>query len=163
PNTQRTFTLDSTPLDISFVRPVPEPIGPSTRHGPVIISEIMYHPTNRADGLNLEFIELFNSNPYFEEISGFRLTGDVDFTFPSDSVMAARSYLVIAAVPTDMQSVYGIACVIGPYTNKLSNRSGTLRLLNRHLGSVFEPTDSTDARWHASWGGASHGPFLARP
>jgi hypothetical protein len=26
PNTQRTFTLDSTPLDISFVRPPPEPI-----------------------------------------------------------------------------------------------------------------------------------------
>ena len=50
PNTQRTFTLDSTPLDISFIRPLPEPIGPSTRHGPVIISEIMYHPTNRVDG-----------------------------------------------------------------------------------------------------------------
>ncbi|PYJ97404.1 MAG: hypothetical protein DME23_15695, partial [Verrucomicrobia bacterium] len=163
PNTQRTFTLDSTTLDISFVRPPPEPIGPSTRHGPVIISEIMYHPTNRADGLNLEFIELFNSNPYFEEISGFRLTGDVDFTFPSDSVLAARSYLVIAAVPTDMQSVYGIANVIGPYTNKLSNGSGTLRLLNRQGGIVFEANYSSDPPWPAAADGAGHSLVLARP
>ncbi|PYJ85279.1 MAG: hypothetical protein DME22_09740, partial [Verrucomicrobia bacterium] len=123
----------------------------------------MYHPTNRADGLNLEFIELFNSNPYFEEISGFRLTGDVDFTFPSDSVLAARSYLVIAAVPTDMQSVYGIANVIGPYTNKLSNGSGTLRLLNRQGGIVFEANYSSDPPWPAAADGAGHSLVLARP
>src|ERR1041385_1793723 len=57
PNTQRTFTLDSTPLDISFLRRSAESAGPSTRRGPIIISEIMYHPTNRVDGKNLEFIE----------------------------------------------------------------------------------------------------------
>src|SRR5436190_6779633 len=125
-NTQRTFTLDPTPLDISFVRPAPEPSGPSSRHGPVVISEIMYHPTNRVDGKNLEFIELFNSNPYFEDISGFRLTGDIDFTFPSNTVFAARSYLVVAASPADIQSTYGITNVIGSFTKKLSNGSGTL-------------------------------------
>src|SRR2546421_3875258 len=120
-NTQRTFTLDPTPLDISFVRPAPEPSGPSSRHGPVVISEIMYHPTNRVDGKNLEFIELFNSNPFFEDISGFRLSGEIDFTFPSNTVLNARSFLVVAAVPADVQSVYGISNVTGPYTNKLSN------------------------------------------
>jgi hypothetical protein len=163
PNTQRTFTLDSTPLDISFVRPPPEPVGPSTRHGPVIISEIMYHPTNRVDGRNLEFVELFNSNPYFEDISGFRLTGDIDFTFASNTVLAARSYLVVAAMPADIQSVYGIVNVIGPYTNKLSNNAGLLSLLNRQGGIVFEVSYSKDPPWPVAADGAGHSLVLARP
>src|SRR5262245_10655765 len=163
PNTQRTFTLDSTPLDISFVRPLPEPIGPSTRHGPVILSEIMYHPTNRVDGKNLEFIELFNSNPYFEDISGFRLTGEVEFTFPSNTVFAARCYLVVAASPADLQSVYGITNVVGGFTNKLSNSSGTLRLRNRQGAILFEVNYSGDPPWPAAADGAGHSLVLARP
>ncbi|PYK97993.1 MAG: hypothetical protein DME19_14240, partial [Verrucomicrobia bacterium] len=161
PNTQRAFTLDSTPLDIAFVRPAPEPIGPSTRHGPVLISEIMYHPTNRVDGRNLEFIELFNSNPYFEDISGFWLGGGIDFTFPSNTVLAARSYLVIAAAPADIQSIYGITNVVGPYTNKLSNSSGTVRLRNRQGGIVFEANYSSDPPWPAAADGAGHSLVLA--
>ena len=163
PNTQRIFTLDSTPLDISFVRPPPEPIGPSTRHGPVILSEIMYHPTNRVDGKNLEFVELFNSNPYFEDVSGFRLTGEVDFTFPSNTVFAARSYLVVAASPVDLQSTYGITNVIGSFTNNLSNGSGTLRLRNRQGGIVFEVNYSGDPPWPVAADGAGHSLVLARP
>jgi hypothetical protein len=163
PNSQRTFTLDSTPLDISFVRPSPEPIGPSTRHGPVIISEIMYHPTNRVDGKNLEFIELFNSNPYFEDISGYRLTGEIEFTFPSNTVFAARTYLVVAASPEDLHSVYGITNVIGSFTNKLSNGSGTIRLRNRQGGIVFEVNYSGNPPWPAAADGAGHSLVLARP
>src|SRR5437773_842006 len=57
PNSQRSFSLTLSPLDISFL-PLPrEPVSPSThRHG-IVISEVMYHPTNRTDGRNLEFIE----------------------------------------------------------------------------------------------------------
>ena len=137
PNTQKTFTLDSTPLDISFVKPSAEPPGPSSRRGPLVISEIMYHPATRADGKNLEFIEIFNSNPFSEDLGGFRLSGEVDFTFPSNTVLSARSYLVLAASPADLRSLYGISNLIGPYTNRLSNGSGTLRLRNRQGGIVF--------------------------
>ena len=161
PNTQRTFSLDSTPLDISFVRPPPEPIGPSTRRGPVIISEIMYHPANRVDGRNVEFIELFNSNPYFEDISGFRLSGEIDFTFPTNTILAARSYLVVAPSPADVQSVYGIANVTGGFAGKLG--SGTLRLRNRQGGIVFEVNYSGDPPWPTAADGAGHSLVLARP
>src|SRR6185312_11172122 len=116
---QRTFTLDYTPLGISYLRPNSEPIGPSSRRTGLVISEIMYHPTNRVDGKNLEFVEIYNSQPFFEDISGYRLTGTINYTFPTNTTIAARSYLVVAPSPADVQSVYGIAGVLGGFTNNL--------------------------------------------
>ena len=59
--------------------------GPSNRRSPLVISEIMYHPAVREDGANLEFIEIYNSQPWWGEISNFRIDGDVRFTFPADA------------------------------------------------------------------------------
>ena len=39
------------------LKPPVETIGPSTRRGALVISEVMYHPTNRPDAKDLEFIE----------------------------------------------------------------------------------------------------------
>ena len=33
----------------------------------------MYKPAPRADGNNLEFLELYNSNPWFHDISGYQI------------------------------------------------------------------------------------------
>jgi len=163
PNSQFAFVLDVTPLAISFLRPLPEPAGPSTRRGPVVISEIMYHPTNRLDGKELEYLELFNSNPYSEDLSGYRLSGEVDFRFPPNTVLGARSYLVVAAVPADLQSVYGIGNVIGPYTNKLADNSGTVRLRNRQDGIVSEVNYSSNPPWPVAADGTGHSLALIRP
>jgi len=163
PNSQKTFTLEPVPLDISLLRPLPEPIGPSSRHGPIIISEIMYHPPDRSDGKNLEYIELYNSNPWYEDISGYRISGEVDFTFPAGTFLAARSYVAIAASPSDLQSVYGSLPVTGPYTNRLSNGSGTLRLRNREGGILFEVNYSGDPPWPAAADGAGHSLVLVNP
>src|SRR6185369_5121074 len=50
-----------------------EPLGPSTRKTGLIISEIMHRPPARDDGKQLEFIEIHNSNPFFEDVSGYLL------------------------------------------------------------------------------------------
>ena len=163
PNTQASFTLDSVPLDVAFLRPAPEKIGPSTRHGPLTISEIMYHPTNRADGLNLAFVELYNSNPSFEDISGLRLTGEIDFTFPTNTILAALSYLVVAASPVDIGAVYGSTNVMGGFTNRLSNSSGTVRLRNRQGAILVEVNYSGDPPWPSAADGAGHSLVLAQP
>src|SRR5207253_6907308 len=42
-NSQKTFTLTYTPLDVSYIRGASEPIGPSSRRTGLVISEIMYH------------------------------------------------------------------------------------------------------------------------
>src|SRR5208282_493407 len=44
-------------------------IGPSSRKTPVVFSEILFKPAARPDGKNLEFLELYNSNPWFQDLS----------------------------------------------------------------------------------------------
>src|SRR5712692_3742356 len=66
-----------------------EPPGPSSRRGPLVISEIMHHPAPRADGRRLEFIELYNSQPWDEDISGHRISGDINFVIAPGTVFPA--------------------------------------------------------------------------
>lgn len=162
-NSQVSFSVAPLPLDISYVRPTPETPGASSRHGPLVVSEVMYHPAPRADGRNLEFIEVFNSSPVYEDLSGYRITGSVDFTFPANTSLAGRGVIVVAAAPADIRSVYGIANVIGPYTNNLPNSSGKIRLLNRQGGILFEVNYSGDPPWPPAADGAGHSLLLAWP
>lgn len=151
------------PAPIEWVRPGAEPIGPATRRGPFVISELHYHPRPRGDSKNLEFIELYNSQPWAEDISGFRLTGEVEFTVPPGTTLAAGGRAVIAASPADVMSVYGIADVLGPWSGALNNRGGRLRLRDTSEAIVFEVEYAPDPPWPASPDGAGHSLVLARP
>ena len=93
-----------------------EGAGPSSRRTGVAVTEIHYHPAAREDGKNLEFIELFNSQPWTENVSGWRLAGDVEFTLPEGTQIPGLGYLVVAAAPTDVQAVYGLTGVVGGMT-----------------------------------------------
>ncbi len=162
-NSQRTFSLTFTPVNMNFVKGVSEPPGPSTRRTGLAITEIMYHPTNRPDARNLEFIELFNSEAEPYALAGYRITGAVDYTFPPGTTLAARSYLVVAAVPADIQAVYGISNVIGPFTNNLPNSSGLIRLRNPRNAILLEVEYSDAPPWPLAADGAGHSLVLARP
>jgi hypothetical protein len=142
-----------------------EPLGQSSRRTSLVISEIMYNPADRPDGKNLEFIELFNSLSTPEDISGWRLDGDADFTFPPNTVIPGRSFLVVAQFPADVEQVYGITNVLGPFsnTNSLPNTRGTIQLRNR-IGAVFlEAHYDSEAPWPIAADGAGHSLVLARP
>src|SRR4051812_29398209 len=95
-----------------------EPPGPSSRKTGLVITEIMYNPraisglpTNQTH----EFIELYNSKPWDEDISGFFFDGGVRYTFPSNTILRAKAYLILARVPGLIQSNYGITNVLGPW------------------------------------------------
>ena len=163
PNTQRTFSLVSRPLNISFLNPRTETIGPSTRRGGLVISELLYHPTNRFDLRNVEFLEIHNANPWFEELGGYTIDGAVSYTFPSNFVLGAKSFVVIAAVPTDVQTVYGISGVLGPWIGSLQNSSGNLRLRNTRGAVLFEMEYNGDAPYPVAADGGGHSLVLARP
>ena len=146
--------------------PLPtEPLGQSSRRTSLVISEIMFNPPDRADGKKLEFVELFNSLGEPVDISGWRLDGAADFTVPANTIIPAGGFLVVAQSPADVQSVYGISGVLGPFssTNSLPNDRGTIQLRNR-IGAVFlEANYDTEAPWPMAADGAGHSLVLARP
>ena len=139
-----------------------EPLGPSSRKTGLVISEIMYKPAPRADGKVLEYLELFNSNPYPEDISGYRISGSVDFEFPSNTTLPGGGFLVIAGSPVDFQSVYGLSNVMGPYKNTLKN-SGTIRLRNNRDAIFLEVNYAAKPPWPVAADGTGHSLVLGRP
>jgi hypothetical protein len=154
-NTVSTLT-QQVPVDL-------EPPGPCSRRTALVISEIMYNPAPRVDGKNLEFVELYNSQPYFEEIGSWRLTGEIEFTFPPGTVIPGGGYLVVAAVPADVATAYGVDGVLGPFTGRLDNGGGALRLLGDRGAVLLELEYNDRAPWPELADGAGHSLVLARP
>ncbi len=138
-------------------------IGPSSRMTPIVFSEIMWKPAPRTDGKNLEFLEIYNSNPWFHDISGYQITcADMNYTFPAGTTIAGGAFLVVASAPADIQSVYGITNVMGPYSGSLKH-SETLELLDEQ-GSVLITAPYTDVfPWPVATGGTGHSLVLANP
>lgn len=108
----------------------------------VILNEIHYHPLEMeafaADGAPLldlsddvhEFIEIRNTGAAAVDLSGWKLSDGVTFTFPNGTLIAAGGYRVIAKNAGRIQTVYGISGVLAPYTGKLSNSGEGIRLKN---------------------------------
>jgi len=149
--------------EAAYFNPPREPLAPSSRLTRVVISEIMYHPRARDDGRDLEFIELANPDPIPEDLSGWRLTGDISFTFPQGTILQPDAFLVVARTPKDVQAVYGIDNVLGPYEGSLSNNGGAVRLRNRQGAILLEVPFSDRPPWPAAADGAGHSLVLARP
>jgi len=144
-------------------RPTKEPPGPSSRRTGLVFSEIMYHPAARADGRNLEFVELYNARAVVEDLTGWRLSGSIDYRFPAGFQLQAGDCVVIAAAPDDFRAVYGITNVLGPYTNALPNDNGRLRLRNGADAIRLEVNYTDAPPWPVAPDGAGPSLVLARP
>src|SRR6058998_3150387 len=79
-------------------QPKSEPLGPCSRKTGLVISEIMHRPAARDDDYQLEFLEIYNSNPFFEDVSAYRLVFGVKIRaiFPQNTVIPAFGFLVVA-------------------------------------------------------------------
>ncbi len=110
--------------------------------GPVVISELMYHPATTNDAL--EYIELHNNSaetvPLFDPAyptNTWRLRKAVDFDFPPNISLPADGYLLIVsfdplndlAALAAFQSAYGsTSTLVGPYSGKLDNGGESVEL-----------------------------------
>ena len=138
-------------------------LNPSSQRTPLIISEIMYNPAG-SDGSNgLEFIEIFNTDPVEKRIDGYRLSGDIDFRFPPEQVIAARSFLVVARDPAALMSASSVGVSLGPYERNLSNDRGCVQLRNRSDALLLEIEYDTRMPWPIAADGTGHSLLLARP
>ncbi len=117
----------------------------TTTQAQVRVSEVMYHPvekaafdTNGSPRLDLaddvhEFIELHNTGPAAVPLAGWRISGGVSFVFPGDASIAAGGFLVIAKNPARLAALpqYGLNIdedILGPYSGQLGNNGDTVRL-----------------------------------
>ncbi len=140
-----------------------EALGSSSRKTPIIISEIMYKPAPRADSNNLEFVEIYNSNPWFQDLSGYKLlSGRISYTFPPGTILNGGAFLVIAASPANMQSVYGTTNVLGPYTGSL-DKADTLQLLDEQGAVLLTVPYSNVYPWPVATDGTGHSLVLSNP
>ena len=155
-----------------------EPMGPSSRKTGLVITEIFYNPRllpGLATNQTVEFIEIYNSKPWPEQIGGYTVRSTADsaadgvsaYTFETNAVLSPKSYLVIARVPDLVKVEYGIENVVGPWigaeTNRLSRERGVVQLLNRQ-GAVLLSIDYQDSPpWPEAADGAGHSLSLVRP
>ena len=140
-----------------------EPLGPSSRRTSLVISEIMYNPRSVWEGTNeLEFVEIWNSGLITEDLTGHKLTGEIDYTFPANTKIAPGQFLVVAKEPAFAQSFYGVT-FLGPYSGKLANGGGTLRLRNEIGGILLEVNYDTKSPWPVAADGTGHSLVLSRP
>ncbi len=116
--------------------------------GPVVVSEIMYHPADSDGGDNDldEYLELRNiaatNVPLYSPAyptNTWRLRNAVDFDFPIGATIAADSHLLVvgfnpanAILLSEFRSTYQLdssVAVFGPWTGKLDNSGETVELL----------------------------------
>jgi hypothetical protein len=105
--------------------------------GPVVLGELMYHPTEDGD----EFIELHNPTAssvlLHSTIGGqpapWRLAGAVEFAFPANAAIPAGGRVLIVGVdPAAFRTAHNIPTevpIFGPYTGDLADVGDDLRLL----------------------------------
>jgi hypothetical protein len=147
----RSFGVDS-PLTVAQFRTGTGAANPYPKVGPVVVSEIMYHPpdiivpgVSTNDNLVEEFIELRNISgatvPLYDPAhttNGWRLRDAVDFTFNSAHTIPAGGHLLVvgfdpvtnAAALAQFRSRYGTnSILVGPYSGKLDNSSDSVELV----------------------------------
>jgi hypothetical protein len=102
----------------------------------VVFNEVHYHPVNEFT--QTEWIEIKSNQGVDIDISGWSITGGVNFTFPANTVLAGNSLLVIAATPSQIPGA------MGPMTGTLKNSSETIRIRNRN-GRIMDELSYADS------------------
>ncbi len=113
----------------------------------VVINELFYHPPEDRRG---EFIELFHRGADAIDLSGYRFSKGVGYTFPPGTTLEAGEYLVIADDPTLVEEQHGISGVLGPFEGQLSNEGENVRLVDAWGNLVDEVRYFDGGTWALS-------------
>lgn len=117
----------------------------------VVFNEINYHPAENNH--LLEFIEIYNQNSVNVDLTGWKLTGGVDYSFSKNTIIEGGSYMVIALDPETIKEVSGLAQVLGPYEGRLDNAGETIRLRNNNGRIMDQITYNDKDPWPKSTDG----------
>ncbi len=111
----------------------------------IVINEVHYDEDDKT--LQAEFIELVNVSNSSVSLIGWELEGAVRYTFGAGASIPANSFLVIAEDPVTMQSAFGYANSIGPWSGSLRNSGETIILSDSNGNEI----DSVDYKLGFPW------------
>ncbi len=111
-----------------------KPIGETRANGSVVINEIHYHP--RSEDRLDEWIELFNAGDEPVDLSSWRLSEGVFYTFEDGTRIPAGAHLVVCADVERIQQRYGLEHVAGNWTDELSDGGERIALVDREGAEV---------------------------
>ena len=114
----------------------------------VIINEIMYHPSSELT--TEEYIELYNPGVSAVDLSGWKFTNGVLFTFPAATSIPAGGYLVVTANPAVFHAKYpAVANYIASagWVGQLSNSANRIELDDALLVKRDEVSYADDGDW----------------
>jgi hypothetical protein len=118
----------------------------------LVFNELQYHPANELT--QTEWVELRSLQAVDVDISGWKIDGGIDFTFPAGTIVPGGGHIVVAAVPGQ------IAGAFGPFSGALANSGETIRLKNLNGRIMDEVTYSDGGDWPVGADGT--GATLAR-
>src|SRR3954451_15770476 len=119
-------------------------LAPRFARGGVMINEIMYHPA--STNLLEEWFELYNNGPTNVNLSGWRISKGLDFTFPANTTIAAGGFLVLAADTAIFSSHYpGVANVLAASVGPLQGH--TIELDDSASNNVSSVSYFSEGDW----------------
>jgi hypothetical protein len=143
---QRTFGVDTPPFTLEQFRTGQGLANAPPLVGPIVFTEIMYHPQDLGtnDNVRDEFVELHNLTPdpipLFDvafPANTWRLRKGIDLDFPTGAIMPANGYVLAVsfnpdtdlAARTAFEARYGTNLLLfGPYSGKLDNGGEAIEL-----------------------------------
>ncbi|MCX8157631.1 MAG: Ig-like domain-containing protein, partial [Verrucomicrobiae bacterium] len=125
----------------------------------VIFNEIMHNP--RGGAAALEWIELRNLTAEPVNLTGWRLSRGVSFTFPAVT-LPANGYLVVAANVAAFRSNYPtVTNVVGGWTGQLANGGETLALVSAEGEEIHRVRYASEGDWATRERGRGAQPVLS--
>ncbi len=129
----------------------------STQAVSIVPTEFLYRPApltaaetaaGFTDRDQFEFFEIRNVGTLTADLSGYRFSKGITFTFPAGSTLAAGSSAVVVQVPAAFNFRYGTGRPIaGTYTGKLANEGEQIILVNANNDPIFDFTYQLVAPW----------------
>ncbi|MBB5351254.1 hypothetical protein HNR46_001490 [Haloferula luteola] len=155
---------------VAMKSPTPGARNSPPKVGPIVISEIMYHPESSADA---EYLELLNISAepvtLYDETRGaaWSITNGIEYTFPTSPplTLPAGGRLILTRSLSAFQSSFSVAegTPVYPWTSGgLSNSGETLELgkpgeLDENLSRTFIRVDRINYQDTAPWPLAADG------
>ena len=111
----------------------------------VVINELMYHPASNDS--SEEFIEFWNRGDELVDLTDWRISNGVAFSFPA-TTLEPDSYLVVAADVDAFRLRYGKEIrVVGGWDGRLANRGEEIELRNAQDEVVDQIRYADEGEW----------------